>query len=95
MILFAGVLFFEFSRTVFSMCTGGIVLFLIGLWAAWADLMRVRPLDKVLALGDLCFAMPLAVFGALLIFRRSGPLCHGSLIYALEIVFGHISWAWR
>ncbi len=47
------------------MCVGGIVLFLIGLWAVRADLMRARGLDKFVALGDMCFAMPLAVFGAL------------------------------
>jgi len=63
--VFPGVLFFEFSRTVFSMCMGGIVLFLIGLWAARAELVRARVLDKVVALGYMCFAMPLAVFGAL------------------------------
>jgi uncharacterized membrane protein len=60
-----GVLLFEFSRTVFSMSAAGVVLFLIGLWAAKADLMRMRALDKVVALGNMCFAMPLAVFGAL------------------------------
>jgi uncharacterized membrane protein len=65
MTVFPGVFFFEFSRTVFSMCMGGIVLFLIGLWAARADLVRARVLDKVVALGYMCFAMPLAVFGAL------------------------------
>jgi uncharacterized membrane protein len=62
---FPGVVFFEFSRTVFSMSAGGIVLFLIGLWAVRADLARARGLDKFVALGNLCFAMPLAVFGAL------------------------------
>jgi uncharacterized membrane protein YphA (DoxX/SURF4 family) len=62
---FPGVIFFEFSRTVFSMCTGGIVLFLIGIWAARGDFARARGLDKVVELGNLCFAMPLAVFGAL------------------------------
>jgi uncharacterized membrane protein len=60
-----GVLLFEFSRTVFSMSAAGVLLLLIGLWAARADLMRKRALDKVVALGNMCFAMPLAVFGAL------------------------------
>jgi uncharacterized membrane protein len=60
-----GVLLFEFSRTVLSMSAAGVVLFLIGLWAAKADLMRARALDKVVASGNLCFAIPLAVFGAL------------------------------
>jgi uncharacterized membrane protein YphA (DoxX/SURF4 family) len=62
---FPGILLFEFSRTVFSMCTGGIVLFLIGLWAARTDFARAQGIDKVVALGNMCFAMPLAVFGAL------------------------------
>jgi uncharacterized membrane protein len=60
-----GVLLFEFSRTVFSMTAAGVLLLLIGLWAARADLVRMRALDKVVALGNMCFAMPLAVFGAL------------------------------
>ena len=62
---FPGVLLFEFSRTVFSMCIGGVVLLLIGIWAVRPDFARARGLDKVVALGNMCFAMPLAVFGAL------------------------------
>ncbi len=54
----------EFSRTPVSMCTAGILLFLIALWAAKAEIARARGLDKVVALSDLCFAAPLAVFGA-------------------------------
>jgi uncharacterized membrane protein len=57
--------FFEFSRTAVSMCGAGIVLLLIGLWAAKANLAQARGLDKVPALSNLCFAIPLAVFGAL------------------------------
>jgi uncharacterized membrane protein len=57
--------FLEFSRTVVSMSSAGIVLFLIALWAAKADVARARGLDKVVALSNLCFAIPLAVFGAL------------------------------
>ena len=47
------------------MCSAGIVLFLIASWAAKADFARARGLDKVVALRNLCFAIPLAVFGAL------------------------------
>jgi uncharacterized membrane protein len=61
-ILFA---FLEFSRTALSMCSAGILLFLIALWAARADVARARGLDKIVALSNLCFAIPLAVFGAL------------------------------
>jgi hypothetical protein len=57
--------FFEISRTVVSMCSAGILLFLIALWAAKADIARASRLDKVVALSNLCFATPLAVFGAL------------------------------
>jgi uncharacterized membrane protein len=57
--------FFEFSRTVVSMCTAGFLLVLIALLAARTDLEQARGLDKVVALSNLCFAAPLAVFGAL------------------------------
>jgi len=57
--------FFAFSRTAVSMCGTGILLFLIALWAAKADIARARGLDKIVALSNLCFAIPLAVFGAL------------------------------
>jgi len=53
------------SRTVVSMCSAGILIFLVGLWAAKTDVARARGLDKIVALGNLCFAAPLAVFGAL------------------------------
>jgi len=57
--------FFAISRTPASMCSAGILIFLIALWAARADLAKARGLDKIVALRNLCFAMPLAVFGAL------------------------------
>ena len=56
--------FFEFSRTVVSMCSAGILLFLVALWAARADIARAGGLDKIVVLSNLCFAIPLAVFGA-------------------------------
>jgi uncharacterized membrane protein len=57
--------FFAISRTVTSMCTAGVVLIVIALWAAKSDIAEARGLDKVVALSNLCFAAPLAVFGAL------------------------------
>ena len=57
--------FFEISRTPVSMCSAGILLFLIALLAAKTDIARARGLDKIVALSNLCFAIPLAVFGAL------------------------------
>jgi hypothetical protein len=57
--------FFALSRTPLSMCSAGIVVFLIALWSAKTDIARARGLDKIVALSNLCFAIPLAVFGAL------------------------------
>jgi uncharacterized membrane protein len=57
--------FLESSRTVVSMCSAGILLFLVALWAAKTDIARASGLDKIVALSNLCFAIPLAVFGAL------------------------------
>jgi len=54
----------EISRTAVSMCGAGVVLLLVGLWAAKSDVAGARGLDKVVALSHLCFAIPLAVFGA-------------------------------
>ena len=56
--------FIEFSRTAFSMGSVSIVLLLIALWAAKTDIANARGLDKFVALSNLCFALPLAVFGA-------------------------------
>jgi uncharacterized membrane protein len=55
---------FEVSRTANAMCVAGIILIAIGALAAKNDLAQARGLDKVVALGYLCFAAPLAVFGA-------------------------------
>ena len=57
--------FFGISRTVVAMCSAGILVFLVALWAAKTDIARARGLDKIVALSNLCFAAPLAVFGAL------------------------------
>ncbi len=57
--------FFALHRTPLSMCSAGILVFLIALWAGKADIARARGLDKIVALSNLCFAIPLAVFGAL------------------------------
>jgi uncharacterized membrane protein len=57
--------FFEISPTVLSMCGAGILIFFVALWAARDDIAQARGLEKVVALSNLCFAAPLAVFGAL------------------------------
>jgi uncharacterized membrane protein YphA (DoxX/SURF4 family) len=46
------------------MCGAGILVFLIALWAAKTDIARASGLDKIVALSNLSFAVPLAVFGA-------------------------------
>jgi len=57
--------FLGIDRTVVSMCGAGIIVFVIALWAARTDIAQARGLDKFVALGNLCFAVPLAAFGAL------------------------------
>jgi uncharacterized membrane protein YphA (DoxX/SURF4 family) len=57
--------FLAISTTVVSMCSAGILLFIVALWAAKTDIAQARGLDKIVALSNLCFAAPLAVFGAL------------------------------
>ncbi len=56
--------FFEISRTAFAMCGAGIALFLIGFVAARNEIAHARGLDRIVTLNHLCFAVPLAVFGA-------------------------------
>jgi uncharacterized membrane protein YphA (DoxX/SURF4 family) len=56
--------FFEFSLPAVSMCGAGILVFLIALYTSRADLAQAPGLDKIVALSNLCFAVPLAVFGA-------------------------------
>jgi uncharacterized membrane protein len=59
---------FGFYRTPAAMCAAGIALFLIGVWAAKNEVAKARGLDKVASLSNLCFALPLAVFGTLHLF---------------------------
>jgi uncharacterized membrane protein len=56
--------FLEISRTAVSMCSAGILVFLVALWAVKTDILRAGGLDKIVILSNLCFAIPLAVFGA-------------------------------
>lgn len=57
-------LLLEFSRTATAMLFTGLFLLLIAVWAARNDLAQAHGLDKVVALSNLCFAIPLAAFGA-------------------------------
>lgn len=54
--------------TSVGMCAAGLAVFLIGIFAAKKDFAQARGLDKIVALSNLCFAVPLAVFGALHLF---------------------------
>ena len=56
--------FFEFSSPAFWMSAAGLMLLVIGLLAAKNNIAQARGLDRVVALTTLCFAIPLAVFGA-------------------------------
>jgi len=54
--------------TVVAMCSAGIALFVIGVWAQKHEIAAAHGLDKIVALSNLCCAVPLAVFGALHLF---------------------------
>ena len=55
---------FEFSRPAVWMCGAGLAILAIGLPATNNEVARASGLDKIVALSSLCFAIPLAVFGA-------------------------------
>jgi uncharacterized membrane protein len=61
-------LFVPLPGTATAMCVAGVAIFLIGVWAAKSDIAAARGLDKIVALANICFAVPLAVFGALHLF---------------------------
>ena len=56
--------FLNFSSPAFWMSIAGLALLVIGLLAAKNDIAQARGLDRIVALTNLCFAIPLAVFGA-------------------------------
>jgi hypothetical protein len=58
----------EGSSPVIAMCSAGIALFVIGIVAAKNQIVEAKGLDKIVALGNACFASPVAVFGALHLF---------------------------
>lgn len=62
-------IFFQAStNTAVGMCAFGAAILLVGLWSAKNAIAQARGLDKIVALGNLCYAVPLAVFGALHLF---------------------------
>lgn len=56
--------FLEFSHAAVSMSAAGLALLVIGLLAAKNDIAQARRIDKIVAMTYLCFAIPLAMFGA-------------------------------
>jgi uncharacterized membrane protein len=50
------------------MCAAGLAVFLIGMLASKKRIADANGLDKIVALTNVCFAVPLAVFGALHLF---------------------------
>jgi uncharacterized membrane protein len=56
--------FFALSGAALSMCAAGLALLAIGLAASRNDVANARGSDKIIALTSVCFAVPLAVFGA-------------------------------
>lgn len=66
-------------QTAVGMCAAGAVVFVIGIAAARRDIAKARGLDKILALTNVSFAVPLAVFGALHLF---GPAFVKALVPA-------------
>jgi uncharacterized membrane protein YphA (DoxX/SURF4 family) len=59
---FLAIIFLVISRTVTLMYVASVALLVIGALAAKDDVAQARGLDKVVALGNLFFALPLAVF---------------------------------
>ncbi len=52
------------SRFVFWPYCAGVGYSAIGVFAARAEIAKARGADKIVALGGLCYAIPLAIFGA-------------------------------
>ena len=70
------------------MSGAGLALLVIGLLAAKNDLARARGIDKIVALTYLCFAIPLAVFGAEHLSGEKLLLEHGAVVHAVAFVLG-------
>lgn len=56
------------SSTAIGMCCAGIAVLVVAASRAHAAIGRAHGLEKIVGLGSLCFAIPLAVFGALHVF---------------------------
>ena len=56
--------FFQFSGPAVWMSAAGLAVLVIGLIAAKNEIAHARGLNRIVALTHVCFAVPLAVFGA-------------------------------
>ncbi len=54
----------ETPLVVLATCVAGVAFLLIGAWAGRKEIAQARGADKIVALGTICIAAPLAVFGA-------------------------------
>ena len=75
--------FFVMSRIAVAMCSAGVAIFFIGVLAAKTEIVQSRGLDKIVALTNLCVAVPLAVFGALHLFAPQ---------FVIDIVPAYMPW---
>src|ERR1700740_2441140 len=88
---------FEFSRTAFSMSAAVVALLVIGLLAAKNDIAQAHGIDKIVALTNACFAIPLAAFGAehlsgaKFIMNLVPPYMPGRLFWAYFVGFALIA----
>ncbi len=74
---------FGVSGTAVAMGSAGIALFLVGVFAAKEEIAEARGLERIVALGSLCFGIPLAVFGALHLFGAR---------FVVDIVPAYMPW---
>jgi uncharacterized membrane protein len=58
----------QISLTVGAMCIAGLAVFSIGMLTLKNEIASARGLDTIVALANVCVAVPLAVFGALHLF---------------------------
>ena len=58
----------HYRMTAIAMCSAGSLVLLIGAWSVRPAIAAAGGVEKVIALSGLCFAIPLAVFGALHLF---------------------------
>ena len=78
------------SAAAIAMCSAGVLVLAIGLWSGKAQIAAGRGIEKVVTLHRVCFATPLAVFGALHLFAPEFilPLVPKVLPWPMVWVYG-------